>query len=56
MVKCTRCGKDFINEKQFEFIKKKLGNESHEKMCGKCRKFVTAERFKDIYKNAPVKK
>lgn len=55
MVKCIRCGQDFINEKQFDFIKKKLGNEAHKQLCVKCKRFAAAEKFKDIYKDTPVK-
>lgn len=52
MVKCEKCGQDFINEKQLLFIKNKLGIEI-KAWCGKCKRVDTAEKLRDIYKNVP---
>ncbi len=50
LMKCESCGKEFITEKQYEFIQKKLDKEPDEKiLCPNCRKKLQSERFKDIY-------
>lgn len=56
MLKCEKCGQEFISEKQLEFINKKLGIEKSIILCEKCKKVATAEKFKDIYQNTPQKK
>lgn len=54
MLKCKKCGQDFINEKQLIYIKKKLGIETYELLCSRCRKVAVAEKLRDIYKNIPA--
>lgn len=54
MVKCERCGQDFIAEKQLTYIKNKLGIETYDLLCEKCRKAAVGEKLKDIYKNVPI--
>ena len=54
MLKCKKCGQDFINEKQLIYIKKKLGIETYELLCSRCRKVAIAEKLRDIYKNIPA--
>lgn len=51
MVKCEKCGQEFIKEKQMELIKKKLGTETFELLCPKCKKAAAAEKLMGIYKN-----
>ena len=53
MVKCGNCGQEFVKEKQLEVIKKKLGTDSLEKLCDKCKRISTAEKLKDVVKNSP---
>jgi hypothetical protein len=53
MVKCEKCGKDFIKEKQLGFIRNKLGTHTFELLCSKCRKAAAAEKLMDIYKDMP---
>lgn len=53
MVKCEKCGQDFIKEKQLEYIKKKLGDDIFEFLCPKCKKTAVTEKLKDIYKDIP---
>lgn len=55
MLKCEKCGKDLINEKQMDFINKKLGNEKAVLLCEKCKKVAVAENFKEVYKDHPPK-
>jgi hypothetical protein len=52
MVKCEKCGQDFINERQLIFIKNKLGVDV-KALCGKCKRIDLAEKLRDIYKNVP---
>lgn len=51
MIKCEKCGQDFIKAKQLEFIRKKLGTETSEILCAKCKKAACAEKLVDIYKD-----
>jgi len=56
MVKCEKCGQEFISEKQLEFINKKLGIDTPAALCEKCKKIAVAENFKNIYENTAIKK
>lgn len=49
MVKCSVCGEEFIKENVLRFINKKLGQEK-EPICQKCRKKITAGKFRDSFK------
>jgi NADH dehydrogenase/NADH:ubiquinone oxidoreductase subunit G len=52
LMKCESCGAEFITQKQYVFIQKKLEKEPDEKiLCPKCKKKLQSEKFKDIYED-----
>lgn len=54
LLSCSQCGKPFITREQLEYINSRLESQTDERLCEKCRKSLAADKFKDIYKNAPL--
>lgn len=55
LLSCTKCGKYFITREELEYMSKKLGTDAEELLCEKCKKHITAEKFKDIFENTSCK-
>lgn len=53
LIRCEKCGHYFATQEQIEYINRKLGSESNEMLCDKCRRVQLAENLKNIFENRP---
>lgn len=55
LIKCEECGHYFATQEQMDYIKHKLGTETNEMLCEKCRRVLLAEKLKNVFENTPAK-
>jgi bidirectional [NiFe] hydrogenase diaphorase subunit len=55
LIKCEKCGKYFATQEQTDYINHKLGTETNEMLCEKCRRTLLAENLKNVFENTPTK-
>lgn len=50
LLACSRCGKYFSTKERFEYINNKLKIQDFEILCKECKRKLSANNFKDIFK------
>lgn len=50
LLTCSICGKNFSTKEEFEHINNKLGIKDDEIVCKECKRKLSANNFKDIFK------
>lgn len=54
LIKCEKCGTYFETQEQMDYIRQKLGTETNEMLCEKCRRLQLAESLKSVFENIPT--
>ncbi len=50
LIKCKKCGKRFMTQEEYKFLKNKLGDEADLSLCEDCRNKETAAKFREAMK------